>query len=265
MSRWLFDDTARVGARIRRAPHLLVCLDLDGTLIPIVHDPAVARLSPSMQQGLSTLGSCQQVSLAILSGRERADLQARVDLPGLIYAGNHGLEISGPGWLFVERTAAEHCQAIQALAADLSKKLEHVPGTLVEDKGLTLSVHYRQVATADVEEVQLVHSALAGSSYPFHLTASDMVFEISPRVEWNKGDAVGWIKEQVGKPGALVLYVGDDITDEEAFAAFPENITIKVGGAAETRAHYRVEDLTEVQRFLEWLTNRVYALAATAS
>jgi trehalose-phosphatase len=254
MNRWLFAAMQEVGEQITRAPHLLLCLDYDGTLTPIVEAPATAHLSPSVERVLRSLAGHERVSLAVISGRERADLQAHVGIPGLIYAGNHGLEISGPGCLFVEPTAAACCEALKALAADLAKNLQHIPGAFVEDKGLTLSVHYRRVAAADCQEVgRLVHATLARSKLPFRLSTGDKVHEVRPPVDWNKGSAVGWIKEQLGKPEALVIYLGDDMTDEDAFAVLAEAITVKVGDASETAAHYRLEGPAEVQRFLEWL------------
>jgi trehalose-phosphatase len=254
MSRWLFDAMEEVGDRVAQAEHLLLCLDFDGTLTPIVEDPATAYLSPPMQRVLRSLAGHKRVSLAIISGRERSDLQAHVGIPGLIYAGNHGLEISGPGCLFVEPTAASHCEALKEFAAALTKKLRPIPGAFVEDKNLTLSVHYRRVAAADEEKIRrIVQEALAGTNDPFLLTFGDKVFEIRPRVSWNKGTAVGWIKEQLGKPDALAIYLGNDVTDEDAFAALPEGITVKVGSVSETAAHYQVESPAEVGRFLGWM------------
>ncbi len=258
MSRSLFDAMPEVGEQLTRAAHLLLCLDFDGTLTPIVEDPATAYLSPPMQRVLRSLAGHERVTLAIISGRNRADLQVHVGIPGLIYAGNHGLEISGPGWFFVEPTAVSYCAALQLLAADLAKKVQHLPGAFVEDKGLTLSVHYRRVAAADRLEVwRLVHATLASRKHPFQLTTGDMVYEIRPRVDWNKGTAVGWIKEQLGKPDALVIYLGDDATDEDAFAVLGDGITIKVNGSSATAAHYHLEGPAAVRRFLEWLESEV--------
>jgi trehalose 6-phosphate phosphatase len=135
--------------------------------------------------------------------------------------------------------------------------LQGIAGARVEDKGLTVSVHYRQVADAAVEDVRrAVHAVLAGSNHPFQLTSGDKVYEIRPRVYWNKGTAVEWIQEQLDQPGAQAIYVGDDTTDEDAFAALPEGITIKVGSALETAAQFRLQDPAEVCHFLEWLDDR---------
>jgi trehalose 6-phosphate phosphatase len=259
MSLWLFDAMREVGEQIVQAPHVLLCSDFDGTLTPIVEDPAQTSLSPEVRRVLHSLAGQERLSLAVISGRARADLQARVGIPGLFYAGNHGLEISGPGCSFVEPTAEAHGASLKELGADLATKLRPVAGAFVEDKGLTLSVHYRRVADAEGEEVRrIVHAALASKDHPFHLTAGDKAYEIRPRVYWNKGAAVGWILGQLDEPAALVIYLGDDVTDEDAFAALPEGITVKVGGPSETAARYRLEDPAEVLRFLEWLESFVH-------
>jgi trehalose 6-phosphate phosphatase len=192
--------------------------------------------------------------VAVISGRERGDLQARIDVAGLTYAGNHGLEISSPGRLFVEPKSIESTTALRQLAADLKNKLEPIQGVQVEDKGLTISVHYRQAAPEEVEQVRrIVHATLAGSDHPFQLSTGDKVFEIRPRVYWNKSTAVAWVREQVAHPEALVIYIGDDVTDEDAFAALPDAITVKVDGVNSSAAQFRIDGPADVSRFLESL------------
>jgi trehalose 6-phosphate phosphatase len=266
MSRRLFDATEEVGERLARASHLLFCLDFDGTLTPLVDDPAEAYLSPQVQRVLRSLAHHERVSLVLVSGRARADLQTRVGIPGLIYAGNHGLEIGGDGFIFIESAAAALCAALEELAADLTEKLQHVPGAFVEDKGLTLSVHYRRTAVADREEVRrIVEAALAGPNTALRLTRGNEVFEIRPSVSWNKGSAVRWIKERLGKPDALTIYLGDDATDEDAFEVLPEAIRIRVGNPSETAAQYQLEGPADVRRFLEWVETLLRQEASSAA
>jgi trehalose 6-phosphate phosphatase len=254
MSRALFDSLPEVGARVSVARHVLLGLDFDGALTGIVDSPDVVFLSGPMRRALMALAGRTNVSVAVVSGRDRASLQACVDVPGLIYAGNRGLEISGPGFLFVEPTAAAHAPALTELAPPLAKKLEYIAGAFVEDKGLTLSVHYRRTTADDREAVRsIVHNVLDSATHPFQLTAGDMVHEIRPHVHWSKGTTINWIKDQLEIPHALVIYLGDDGPSADDFAALPGDITIKVGDASTTRAHYYLQDTNEARKFLEWM------------
>ena len=252
-----------IGDRIRQgdAAHLL-CLDFDGTLAPFVDDPADARLSPSTCERAARL-RMRRPRCDVDSDHQRpgphADLHRLIDIPGLIYVGNHGLDISGPGYVFVEPTAASRTEELRTLAQTLTANLQSIEGVIVEYKGLTISVHYRQVAPSGYDEVRrVVHATLAGTSHPFVLSAGEKVHEIRPRVYWNKGTAVNWLRGQLGKPDVLPIYVGDDATDEDAFTAIRDDgITVKVRSGTETAAHYTLEGPAEVRRFLEWLDQQL--------
>jgi trehalose 6-phosphate phosphatase len=254
MSRPLLDVLPEISKRIQRASHLLLCADFDGTLTPLVDDPASARLAEPMRQTLESLSRRNKLNVVIISGRPRDDLQARINIPGLIYAGNHGLEISGSGFIFVEPTAIGHREQLHQLASELGQRLQPFPGVFVEDKGLTLTVHFRKAAPADSEEVRrVVHAALASANYPFVLASGKAAHEISPRVYWNEGSVIGWIKERLGKRDAALVYFGDDATDEGAFVAFPNEITVRVGTAPDSAAQFEVEGPPQVEEFLRWL------------
>lgn len=241
--------------RIRRADAILLGLDYDGTLTPIVDDPGKALLPERMRQTLWALARRDDVTLAVISGRAHADLQTLVGIPGLIYAGNHGLEISGPGISFLEPAARAASRELHELAQELARKVHHIPGTLVEDKGLTLSVHYRRVAPVDVDAIRdIVVKTIAPRHERFHITLGNKVYEIRPRIAWNKGAALTWIKQRLNRPDALVIYLGDDTTDEDAFRTLAaDGITIRVGDEAETAAAHRLPDVAAVQRFLAWV------------
>jgi trehalose 6-phosphate phosphatase len=264
MPQLLFDVLDEIAQRVRDASRLLLCLDFDGTLVPFAPDPAKVVLPPPMARILRALVEHESLNLAVISGRERNDLHRRVGIPGVIYAGNHGLDIGGPGFVFVEPTAASRTEDLRELAKALTTNLHPIAGVIVEDKGLTISIHYRQVAEDALDELRrIVHSTLAATSHPFVLGAGAKVHEIRPRVYWNKGTAVCWIRDQLGEPRALPIYVGDDTTDEDAFNAIKDDgITVKVGVTTETAAHYRIEGPADVQRFLEWL-NRTLLPAST--
>ena len=120
---------------------------------------------------------------------------------------------------------------------------------------LTASVHYRRAPADRMREIhQLTNLAVTGSGGLFQMTPGLQVFEIRPRVNWHKGKAVVWIKEAWAKRNALTVYVGDDVTDEDAFLALPEGITVSVGSARQTSASYYLEEQGALQSFLGWLT-----------
>jgi trehalose-phosphatase len=242
--------------RVARAPSLVVGLDYDGTLTPIVEQPDDAVLGPAVRRALQRLAGRPRVAVAVVSGRRRADVAGRVGLPEVIAAGNHGLDIRGPGMRFIEPTAWALRPALAVLAADLRRALRDLPGVVVEDKGLTVSVHYRRAAPGDVPAVgAVVEAALRGHRGSFRLTPGHCVFEVRPLVDWHKGRALRWIVEHCGLPSPLVIYVGDDETDEDAFRDFTDGVTVRVGNAAGTAAGFTADGPGTVVGFLDRLAN----------
>jgi trehalose-phosphatase len=176
----------------------------------------------------------------------------------VVYAGNHGLEISGGGLHFDETTAVGLKDDIKAVVDALSTGLGHIPGVLIEPKGLTASVHYRHVRPADRDQVERVVRETIPDDHPnFVVAAGKMVWEVRPRVGWNKGTAVRWIREWLGLPHAVTFYLGDDRTDEDAFAELGRFVTARVGALQPTRAGYQIGDTEEVAEFLLWLSRIV--------
>jgi trehalose 6-phosphate phosphatase len=258
MSVPLFDALDEVAARVRAAPHVLLGCDFDGALAPVYDHPASATLSNEVRGPLADLATSGRVTVVIVSGRTAADLRERANVPGLIVAGNHGLELAGPGWEHVDPAVAENGPAISQLASKLERALEAIPGVAVEDKGLSVTVHYRHAPPDQHEAVRAaIHGVLSNSSHPFVLTAGRMCHDLRPRVYWHKGEAVKWLLAHVGQPAALVVFVGGDPTDEDAFAALPDGITVRVGCGPETLAHYHVDGPDGVRKFLEWLRNQM--------
>jgi len=253
----LFDHLDELATRLGATGEYALFFDFDGVLVPFQDYPDRVQLDAATRQSLQALARRPGRIVAVVSGRELADLQQRVGLPSLIYAGNHGLEILGNSNAFVEPTALEHRNDLKNLTADLAKRLEGIPGVLIEDKGLTASVHYRATPAERHEEVRrLVHGAMASANHPFQLTPAVQVFDIRPRIYWSKGDAVKWIREHSPAPTAPVIYVGHEIMGSDAFAALPDDITVQVGAAPETQAQYFVSDVAQVHEFLHWLVQQ---------
>jgi trehalose-phosphatase len=259
MCRNVFEALAEIGGRIAAAQYKLVFLDLDGSFMPPVLDPGPDSLWEIFKRTLSSLVDRHETSVAVMSGLDRTELHDRLGIAGMHYLGNRGLEISGPGHIFVEPSATEKTSLLKELAGKLDAKLQGIQGVAIEDKGLTLVVSYGQASGDSLEQIRrTVHSVLATSDHPFQLNTVENAFEIRPRVSWNKGAAVSWLKEQIGHPEALVIYVDDNGSGENPAAAIPDAITIK-SGPDDPVAQYRLDGPREVIDFLHWLDDFLQA------
>ena len=258
MSVLVFDALDEVSARVRAAPHLLLFADFDGALAPVYDNPTAATLSAEVRPLVCALAGTGKVTMTVVSGRSAADLRGRADLAEVIVAGNHGLEIVGPGFEHVDPAVAEAAPAVGNLAAALTRALDGIAGAVVEDKRLSVSVHYRHVEADQQEAVRTaVHGVLSNSSHPFVLTVGRQVYDLRPRVYWDKGALVKWVAGRVGQPDAAVVFVGGDPTDEEAFHALPDGVTVRVGPGPETAARYHLDGPDGVRKFLAWLRDEV--------
>ncbi|HEU4455204.1 MAG TPA: trehalose-phosphatase [Longimicrobiaceae bacterium] len=203
-----------------RSGRLVLLLDFDGTLAPIVPRPEDAAMLPSTRVAVERLLGMPGVEMAVVSGRGMGDARERAALPGIAYAGNHGMEIEGPAVRRIHEEAAEARPALAEVAERLRKDLAAIAGAFVEDKGLTLSIHYRLVDRHRVDDVRLhVMGAVAGNPQLRTMEGKE-ILEIRPAVDWHKGRAVEFLLGEIDPPaGTPVIYIGDDVTDEDAFRA----------------------------------------------
>ncbi len=233
-----------------------VFLDYDGTLTPIVARPDLAIMSDGMRNILRGLAA--KCSVAVVSGRDLADVKRLVGLDDIVYAGSHGFDISGPGGLSIQHEqGAAFTEAVRRAAEKLAPALAGIEGALVEPKRFAVAVHFRQVADADLPEVEAAVDKVLKAVPELRKTYGKKVFELRPRFDWDKGKAVRWLMEALGQTGAEVLpfYLGDDLTDEDAFAALADDgITIFVGVPHRTAARYLLDDSDQVGTFLAELT-----------
>jgi trehalose 6-phosphate synthase len=257
-------------AEIRRAvearERLAVLVDFDGTLAPLADHPDDAQVPARTRALLARLARPPRSTVAVVSGRAMHDLRRRVGLPQLIYVGNHGFELAGPGWVSERRDATEVRDLIGTCSGRLRERLHDVRGALVENKGLTASVHYRMVKRELLDTVrQAVLDEIAQlPPGKVEIHRGKMVLEIRPAIDWDKGRATLWLLDQVvgadWRDRCAVVYAGDDRTDEDAFLALGDAATtIKVGPSPyPTAARYAaatIDDLTRVLDLLVTWTN----------
>lgn len=211
-------------AQRRAAGHLLLALDFDGTLAPIVPHPDHAQLAEGARTAIERLLKRPDTDVAFVSGRSLDDLRDRCGLDGAYYAGNHGLQIDGPGVHETRQEALARRPAIRDFARRLQARLANEPAVYFEDKDLSLSVHYRTF-TDDAEEARLrgiVESEFARAGEGIRLTYGKKVVEVRPDVTWHKGSATLFLIESVERARnsqVFPLFIGDDRTDEDAFEA----------------------------------------------
>lgn len=226
-------------------------LDFDGTLTPIVDHPDRVVLDPRVRELLARLAA--RFPVAVISGRDLEDVRRRVDLDSLVYAGSHGFDIAGPGGLRWEQPEArDFLPRLERIAGTLASLTRRVPGTLLERKRFSLALHYRQADPGHVDVMLAEVKRIVEAGNGLRLRGGKCVVEIQPALAWSKGEAVAWFLERLGEDRGA-FYIGDDLTDEDAFRALPGNgVGIIVGGGARrTLAGFRLEDTDEVAEFLD--------------
>ena len=200
---------------------ILLLLDFDGTLSEIAPRPEQATLCPGNELLLCQLAEHPKFVVGVISGRSLHDVEARVSVPGLVYAGNHGLEIHGRGLDYRHPDAEDASRTISEASHDLELRLAGVPGAFVENKTYTLTTHFRQTPPQYHEQVVSVFGDITSPlvrSGSCHVTAAKMALELRPSIDWNKGRALTLIRSRLS-PESFPIYMGDDATDEDAFGA----------------------------------------------
>lgn len=216
---------ASLRKRVGSARPLLLLLDYDGTLAPIADHPSAAVLPPQTRRLLEELARCPGVRIILISGRMLRDLKQLAGVRGLGYAGNHGLEFEQATDRYVHPAGPASRPLLRELAGRLRTALEEVPGAWVENKRFGLSVHWRAVPSSASRRF---HAVVARVIAPYvarqrvRLMPGKRVVEIRPPVRWGKGDLVSWLWRRAAVrssrlPRPLLIYLGDDRTDESAF------------------------------------------------
>ena len=242
--------------------HIYLFLDFDGTLTFIRRDPKKVKLSVATARILKQLASMKAVSIAVISGRGLSDIRKRVGVAGIVYAGNHGLEIKAPGLRHVVPEVLKAKKTIQEISGRLKKEYRSFEGVYIEDKGLTLSVHFRMVDKRRLKEAERIFKNIIGAREAggkVITTGGKKVWEVRPPVKWDKGKTARYLLGQERKKvkgRTIPFYIGDDRTDEDAFRLLRRSgYTVKVGrkDRQPTFADYYLNDTREVRKFLKMI------------
>ncbi len=238
-------------------PRTAILLDYDGTLTPIVGRPELAKIDDATRDTVSQLA--ERYLVGVVSGRDLADVQSLVDLSGLYYAGSHGFEIAGPGGLhsLVEQ-GEDYLPVMDRVEEDLHDRLDDIEGVLVERKRLSLAVHFRLAPPEAEPTVSDAVDRLMSRYQGLRRSAGKKVIEVQPDIDWDKGRAVNWLMErlEVDPGNSLVIYIGDDLTDEDAFRTLRGRgvgIVVRDPTPRETHADLALDDPGEVRVLLEGL------------
>ncbi|MDR7127858.1 alpha,alpha-trehalase [Algoriphagus sp. 4150] len=232
----------------------ILFLDYDGTLTPIVDNPEEAILSDEIKKLIKEIA--EDISVVIISGRDRENVELKVGLSELIYAGSHGFDIVGPNGLEMQHEQGQEIlPTLDEAEGNLNERLDGIAGVQVERKKYAIAVHYRNVEKDKVPEVKKAVLEELDRQPQLKKGSGKKILELKPELDWDKGKALTWLIEALGSESNLLfpVYIGDDITDEDAFEEMADHgIGIIVGSHDQkTRASYGLRNVAEVLCFLE--------------
>ncbi|MFH1877705.1 MAG: trehalose-phosphatase [Candidatus Omnitrophota bacterium] len=247
--------------KITRDKQLMIFLDFDGTLAPIRRDPEKVFLSAGARDILKKLASRADTAISIITGRKIAEIIKLTGIKNIIYVGNHGLEYMENGKKRVRPEALKAAASVEQIKKKMAKQCAGLKGIMIEDKGCTLSIHYRKAGKEVSARAALIFNDITKDplkARSIRVTSGKKVWEVRPFSRWNKGTAVTEIIKRHGPAGRKIipLYIGDDVTDEDAFKAVrKKGFAVKVvkEPATGSAADYYLRGIREVILFLREL------------
>lgn len=234
----------------------IIFLDYDGTLTPIVERPELAKLSEKMRKTIEELA--KRYKIAVISGRDRPDVEKMAKLEGIFYAGSHGFDIKGPnGQHFENEEGKTFLSTLEEAEKELREQIPAIKGAWVERKRYAIAVHFRQADSKQEPEVEKIVDQVHSHHYKLRKKTGKKIFELQPDIEWDKGKALFWLMElfNIDLKKTVPIYLGDDTTDEDAFLAIQD---VGIGICVQddrrlTFAHYLLKDTSQVEELFKRL------------
>lgn len=255
--KYLFSEWERIERLIEKSPRILLLADYDGTLTPIVSRPKEAVLDKSLRKILKTLSkNKEKFYIGIISGRKLDDVKRKVRLDNIYYAGNHGLEIEGPGISFLHPSCRRFKPYLIRIKNELLSKTKGIKGAIVEYKAGSISLHYRLVKKGYIKRLRAIFNDVCAPYIKrgrIKISSGKKVWEIRLPIHWNKANAVDKILKVLKKRAEVFpIYLGDDKTDEDAFSFLKKRkaLTIFVGKMKKSSARYYLKSPHQVKEFL---------------
>ncbi len=242
--RYLFDDWPRVARRLRAAQQLVLFLDFDGTLAPLQTDPERVWLDEAARGLLRRLA--RSIRVIVISGRRRADVSRRVNVTGVECLGLYGREDETNGW-----KGSQSWRLVDSVRRLIEARLRHLPGILVENKGPVFAVDFLGATPDAVRRGKaVIREVLKAREPDLRLIKGKSAWDVLPGDFKDKGAAVERLARRF-PAGTLMMYLGDDVSDEAAFQVLRDSLTVVVGWRrSRTGARFYVRDSAEVKRFL---------------
>ncbi len=249
--------TDEIVARLNGRPRAIL-LDYDGTLTPIAAKPELAILDAGVRDLLRRLETVATVG--IITGRDMATIRNLIGVDGLAVASDHGFDVLLPDGHRTTVPGAEvYGAVIDALGSAAETALEGLEGAMVEVKPYSVAIHFRQTPDAQVAAVEAAVGDVIRDFPQFRAAPGKKVLELRPDMDWHKGSALLAIIEALGVDPDRTLFIGDDVTDEDAFRALGDRgTTILVAEEPrQTAARYRLRNTGEVARLLAQIYDRL--------